>query len=274
MCIRDRYPPALDGPDIYTTLSVPPGLFILSLYDFNKDAHGERENRDRDYRISIRAQSNKRFDDIRNFSALPELAHGRIKDFSGGVYKRFLVRGPVNVTVKLARNNSRNTILPGLMLDLVDELPPPYFHSVSDWQEAQLSSAFWPPPVTVDPAADLLNALDGVRRINPVWWASHSRQYYTSLLRWYDSRPASRDTIYWRHVANCCYGAGLYGRWEDSLRMAGLTPARDIEKALKWDGSYDLRGQGNRITTQYLLQHPEINKQTRRTASTVSNQSH
>ena len=267
----EDYPPAVDGPDIYTTLGVPEGVFILSLYDFNKDAHGEAENRDRDYRISIRAQTAKAFDDLTHFPSQPELEHGRIRDFWGGVYKRFLVRGPVDVTVRLDRNNSRNTILPGMMLDLADELPPPYFHSVSDWQMGQRMPAAWPPPMAADPAGSLLTALEEVRQVNPSWWATHSRRGYLELLRWYDSRPASeRNTAYWRHLGTCCYEAGLSARWEDCLRRAGLTPARDIEHALKWDGSYDLRGQGNRIATEYLDKHPAINKQTRKTAVALS----
>ena len=266
----EAYPQAMEGPSVYTTLSIPNGLFTLSLYDVNYNGHGSGE-RDRDYRISIRTQSNKRFDDISNFASFPELAHGRIQGFWGGVYKRFLVRGPVDLTVEVNRNNSWNTMLPGIMLDLVDETPPPYFGTVASWQQAQDLPAAWPPVPVGDSAARLLDALAGVRRVNPKWWAVNSRADYTALLRWYKTRPnGERSAAYWRHLASCDYGVGQYGDWEDCLHRAGLTPARDIEKALKWDGSYDLRGQGNRITTQYLDKHPEINKQARQTLATAS----
>ena len=261
----EDYPQTMDGPSIYQTVTVPNGLFYLSLYDFNKDGH-DWYNRWRDYRVSIRAHSARSLSDISDFDDQPEMAHGRIRDFWGGVWKRFLVRGPVTLTIKVDRNNLKNTILPAVMLDLVDELPPPYFGTVYAWHQAQLRSVVWPPPGGGDPAARLLALLDGVRRVNSAWWAAHSRRDYLALLRWYNAHPASEhDAAYWRHLATCCYGVGLYPRWEDSLHLAGLTPARDIEHALKWDGSYDLRGQGNRIATDYLNQHPELNKQMRQT---------
>jgi hypothetical protein len=67
------------------------------------------------------------FYDIAEFDRKPELALARASDFYGGVYKRFLVRGPAKLTVQVNRNYSFNTILAGVMLDLVDELPPPYY---------------------------------------------------------------------------------------------------------------------------------------------------
>lgn len=157
------------------------------------------------------------------------------------------------------------------MLDLVDELPPPYFGTAAAWQQAQDLPAAWPPSQEGDPAARLLDALDGVRRVNPAWWAENSRADSTALLRWYETRPAGeRNAAYWRHLASCYYGVGQYPQWEDCLHRAGLTPARDIEHALKWDGSYDLRGQGDRIVANYLTQHPELNKQTRGAAAVLS----
>jgi hypothetical protein len=106
---------------------VPAGLFYLSLYDFNKDGH-EALNRDRDYTISIRQHpAGAALSDIGGFAGEQDLAHGRIVDFWGGVWKRFLVRGPIDLTIELKRNNSLNTVLPTIMLDLVDEEPPPYF---------------------------------------------------------------------------------------------------------------------------------------------------
>ena len=255
------YVQSAEGPDVYETLTVPGGLFFLSLYDVNYNGHQD-SNRFRDYRISIRAHAGASFSDISGFTSQPELAHGRIQGFWGGVYKRFLVRGPLTLTVKVDRNNSWNTMLPGVMLDLVDETPPPYFGTVASWQQAQDLPAAWPPLQAGDSAARLLDALAGVRRVNPKWWAVNSRADYIALLRWYKTRPnGERSTAYWRHLASCDYGVGQYGDWEDCLRRAGLTPARDIEKALKWDGSYDLRGQGNRIVINYLAQHSEVNKQ-------------
>lgn len=62
------------------------------------------------------------------------LKHGGGTQFQGGVWKRFLVRRPQTLTIEVNRNNSKNTILPGVTLDLVDEDPAPYFQTVSQWQ--------------------------------------------------------------------------------------------------------------------------------------------
>ena len=268
----EGYPQTMDGPNIYATLTVPKGLFTLSLYDYNKDAHDWSGNSYRDYRLSVRAHPSQDLPDVGDFAAQPELAHGRIRDFSGGIWKRFLVRGPVRLTVEVSRNTSLNTILPAVMLDLVDELPPPYFSTVYAWHQAQEEPATWPPPVGMgDPAPRLLDALADARLVNPEWWAKNAHRASVLLLRWYATHPpVGRDADYQRRVATCYYGAGLYQPWEDCLRRSGLTPARDIEHALKWDGSYDLRGKGNRIVTSYLTQHPEINKQAEQVSVTAS----
>ena len=37
------------------------------------------------------------------------------------------MRGPTELTIRVARNWSFNTLLAGVMLDPIDERPPPYF---------------------------------------------------------------------------------------------------------------------------------------------------
>ncbi len=81
------------------------------------------------------------FYDIVEFDQKPELAHARIQDFWGGVYKRFLVRGPTKLTVQINRNDSFNTMLSGVMLDLVDELPPPYYCTRQEWESKPAGDA-------------------------------------------------------------------------------------------------------------------------------------
>jgi hypothetical protein len=133
----EEYLMTLDGPHIYFTLRVPEGLFYLSLYDTNKDGHSGN-NRWRDYRLSVRPHAvGQPLNDITGFEQQPELARARIRDFWGGVYKRFLVRGPREITIEVNRNYSYNTILAGVFLDLVDEQPPPYFRSAAQWQALQ-----------------------------------------------------------------------------------------------------------------------------------------
>ena len=125
----EEYPLTLDGPHVYTSIEVPAGWFVLSLYDFNKDGH-IGTNRWRDYRLSLRARPAKYgLETVRGFEEWPELAQGRIHDFRGGVWKRFLVRGPQALTVEVNRNHSFNTVLAGLFLDRLDEQPAPYFGS-------------------------------------------------------------------------------------------------------------------------------------------------
>ena len=115
----EAYPMAHEGPDVYCTLDIPAGLYVMSLYDMNKDGHSP-PNTCRDYYVSIRAHDPKaRMGSLDGFEQQPELAHARIYQFWGGVWKRFLVRGPTQITVKVGRNYSFNTIWAGIMLDLV-----------------------------------------------------------------------------------------------------------------------------------------------------------
>ncbi len=264
----EDYPQAVDGPDIYTTLTVPNGLFTLSLYAYNKDAHGEGGNRFRDYRVSIRPQPNTSLDDISTFETQPELAHKRIRDFCGGVYERFLVRGPMTLTVKLDRNYSRNAILQSVMLDLVDETPPPYFGTVKYWEAAQEEKekqlrqaipfgkiAVFHPATTQKEAADnLLILLDKVQTLNSAWWGKNGRRFYAPLLRWYAkaaTQPGQNNID--KHLASCYYQMGFYQTWEEEQKHLGLTPARDIEKALRWNGISN-NTTGYKAVTEYLAQ--------------------
>lgn len=252
----ETYPMAMEGPNVYQTVRVPPGLYVLSLYFFNRQyADGPG---DRDYRLSVRPQpEGARATSLIDFSSLPEWANGRVVQHYAGVWKRFLVRGPQSLTVEVDRNHSWNTELDGITLDLLDELPPPYFGEVSTWNQAQLHPAVRPQSHGDDPAARLLDALTRVCQDNSRWWTTHSRQDYLALSRWYNSQPAGiHDATYWRHLASCCYGIGLYQRWEDCLRLAGLTPARDVEKALHWNGISD-EGQDYQVVRDYLAVHAE-----------------
>jgi hypothetical protein len=110
------------------------------------------------------------FDFIEFEKEKSELAHTRANDFYGGVYKRFLVRGPAKLTVQVNRNYSFNTILPGVMLDLVDELPPPYFCTRQEWESKppktapeKAASVFFPAGTAAEAAQRLATALNEVR---------------------------------------------------------------------------------------------------------------
>ncbi len=196
----EAYPMWREGPNIYMTLTVPKGLYYLSVYDFNKDGHSP-PNWLRDYRLSIKSHYPGRpVDDLRWMPWEPELAHSRIFNFWSGVWKRFLVRGPNELTIEVNRNNSFNTILPGVMLDLVDEKPAPYFKPVTAWQAEKvkeeveqaklrmepLSTRFAPfvPCKSQANAANVLFALlENVRLTNPAWWAANRSRYYGPLVQ-------------------------------------------------------------------------------------------
>ena len=105
---------ALQGPDVWVTITVPAGLHRVSVYDFNKDGH-DGDNRFRDYLVDVLPYRT----DQKVVQAEAPLAHARLLNFWNGVYESFLVRGPAKYVVRVARNGSRNTILPGVFIDRV-----------------------------------------------------------------------------------------------------------------------------------------------------------
>ncbi len=282
------YPMANEGPDEYCTLTIPDGQFILSVYDHNKDGH-ERDNRLRDFRVSIRPHDpNAPIDALDDFPTQPELSSGRIRDFWGGVWKRFFVQGPLQTTIHVARNHSFTTMISGVTLDLVDERPIPYFQTADEWttlrerraallEESKSIRAQRSAPQT-DPAqaADrLFSEAEAMRAWNPRWWAGQSRPTYMALLRWYHSadRAAVGDSAKPNpRLTTCYYRVGLYESWEQRQRAEKLLPARDIENALRWDEeSYSSEGKGYEIVTKYLAERksatspPQSGKPRRRT---------
>lgn len=246
------------GPDLYVSLRVPAGDFTLSLYDFNKDGHAGN-NRLRDYRFSLRPHpSELPLESIEGFESWPELANGRIRDFWGGVYKRFLVRGPQTLTVQVGRNYSFNTILAGVFLDKVSEEPEPYFapapitlagyRRARRAQRAQSQLAANAPrgeAVTVD----LIWAeLERIERENPRWWATQGRLVYGRLLPWLDharlATSSDRMPQLYARLGTCYYQLAMFGPWEAMQKRRGLTTAREIERGLVWDGHSDSSGAG------------------------------
>jgi hypothetical protein len=266
----EAYPMSKDGPHIYCSLSIPEGLFYLSLYEIDPNGHSTTA-RFRDYQISIRPHPGRTsldqqigktfimrsFYDIEEFDQKPELAHARANDFYGGVYKRFLVRGPAKLTVQVNRNYSFNTILPGVMLDLVDELPPPYFCTRQEWEMKQSkavletsSPTFVPAGTAAEAAQRLATALAEVRFKNEAWWAENKRRFYLPLLRW---QLAETNQTHSPALASSYYQLNLFADWEKQLKAQGLTPAREIEQAIRWDGvTYSCAGMGYQMISDYV----------------------
>lgn len=123
----ETYSMKREGPDVWVTVCVPPGIHRVSLYFFNKDGHDNNHNRFRDYLVELRPWSSKLEDALKT----SPLAQTRVRDFWGGCYKSFIVRGakpaPVQegyftepVTpyyIRISRNYSHNTILQAVMID-------------------------------------------------------------------------------------------------------------------------------------------------------------
>jgi hypothetical protein len=133
---KEVYPMTLDGPHIYATFKVPADTYIVSLYFFNKDGH-EKYNRFRDYTVSIRTM--KMPEQIFEHLGEPNVDAEdyffkskpgdkvRVRDFWGGVYKRFIVKVESNeyITLRIDSNYSFNTIISGIFFDCVPEMKIP-----------------------------------------------------------------------------------------------------------------------------------------------------
>lgn len=381
----EEYPMSLDGPHLYCRLQVPPGRFVLSLYEVNTQGHTWR-NRYRDYRLSIRiptrplqatAQGTVQEGASRDRTAQggkapaaasgaggagaqeplqealqgTEIARGRVSDFWGGVYKRFVVQGPLTLSVEVNRNYSHNTLLSGVLLDQLDEEPAPYFPAISlssfhagppssdqaaanqaalgadlaqqrRWEDpnrierqglALRRQLFQPPraanPGTAPGAASpgqfvqsesageaverLWQALEYWKLRSPGAWARQGRRFYGPLLRWYlqearrtgawapgapasarasqgtasrstasqstvqptapqsASQPTASEQKLWARLGTCYYQMGLYAQWEECQQKRGLRTARQIEKALRWDGKSSSVGRGAQAIAEY-----------------------
>ena len=261
------YSKTLDGPDIFVTLQVPDGDFTLSFYDFNKDGDGaDPNNRMRDYRLSLRSHPlNLALDNIDEFETWPELAKGRIRDFRGGVYKRFLVRGPQAITIRVNRNYSFNTILSGVFLDKLTEEPEPYFPASTQHNSSQKRLAptqtvalkdeegvdFQTEARVVD---DIWRQLERIHQENPVWLAAEGRKIYARLLllleqdRFRQTNNVDSEAV--TRKATCYYQLGLFPQWEALQQQRGLIPARATEKSLSWKGEKTTSGQGRAAILQ------------------------
>lgn len=139
---KEEYPLTLDGPHVYGTFKVPAGQYVVSLYFFNKDGH-TGHNRLRDYVASIR--TTKIPDDLFEMLGKPNAdaeqnyfrsARGdtlRIKDFWGGVYKRFYVEVGKDelVVFRLDASYSFNTIISSVLFDPAEPVDLEHFFDPS-----------------------------------------------------------------------------------------------------------------------------------------------
>ena len=275
----EEYPMSLDGPHVYASIQIPQGWFVLSLYDWNKDGQ-IGSNRWRDYKLSARTHpDNVPLSSLEGFERWPDEVRGRIHDFRGGVWKRFLVRGPQSVTVEVNRHHSFNTILAGLFLDRWEAQPAPYFGTTEDWQgheqeravqrgrlleevyvssrKAQRTQRFAAGNSDGETAQRVWQALQEARLLNPIWHETKARPYYLALLSWC-RKNQNQDAWQRDCVAAGCYQLHLYPQWETEQRAAGLVPARDLELELRWDGVSNYAGRGFQVVSEAVAQRQKL----------------
>lgn len=188
------------------------------------------------------------------------MARARQRDFWGGDWKRFCVRGPQELTVEVNRNYSFNTIMAGVFLDPLDEEPFPYFNLQAGLNEKSDAESLRSSRLKVDlpaneAAENLWAALETARRDDPQWWCSSNRLFYDALGRYYEAARmrTSSDEMgkLWVRLGTCRRARALMDGWEETQRRRGLVPARDIEHAIRWDGRFDDRGAGFESVVAY-----------------------
>jgi hypothetical protein len=247
------YPVWLQGPGLYVTLTIPHGRFILSLYEWDDNAHSG-SNACRDFAISIRRHP--RADSVENdlsFHSEPNLANERVCNFDGGVWKRFLVRGPIDITVRISRNHSLNANFAALALDSIHQYAGPYFSA----HAPSLASLAYNPGLAIPsvrahhPAAlrpslvgadAVLHRLAAARRRsigcfarNMPAFALIAREYAVALSTLRGDPRAERQCR--EALSACLWGTCLFERAEAMEVALGMKPARSIELALKWGGN-------------------------------------
>lgn len=135
-----------EGPDIWIDIKIPDGLHRISLYFLNKDGHDD-ENVCRDYIVDLLPG---KYEDRMQTDGSTACTT-RVHDFYGGVYKRFIAKGPGYYHFYLHKNSSFNTVLTGIF---IDQLAP----DNSDAMQNRLS--FILGPVYSIPLADAVPPAD------------------------------------------------------------------------------------------------------------------
>ncbi len=208
------------GPGLNYDLSVPTGAFVLSMYLVNNDGR-HAGTAERDYSVEVRLGQGTHDAPV----AGPPVAWARAADFDGGVWKRFYVRGPADVSVRLQKLTIPSIKWSAVALDHPTDVPGPYF----SWQAV--------PPLAADtPAGRLAAALRSGPAANPAWWTAEQTRASVLLARWCAAQPPSDQTTLQAAVAD--YHARLFGPCEAAQAALKLRPARDVERSLTWDKAY------------------------------------
>ena len=243
------YPMTEPGPGLDLTVDIPAGDHVLSLFDFNKDGH-TGPNWARDYLVSVRPHpADAALNDVSSFDNQPEWASSRWRDFWGSNWKRFAVRGPQQLTVRVDRNFSYNTMLMGAFVDEISEEPAPYFDAAmppsapGDWHAKNGAER------PTDALAEALwGELDKAKAADVLWWSANNRLFYEALLRYYqpalERTDAAQTDALWRRIGTCDYVLCQYPQWEAAQEKRGLVSARTVDLALRFDPKIDSYGRG------------------------------
>ena len=237
------------GPGMDLTLQIPAGDHVLSLFNFNKDGH-TGPNWARDYLVSVRPHpAQDALNDVSSFEAQPEWATSRWRDFWGSNWKRFAVRGPQQLTVRVDRNHSYNTMLMGAFVDEISEEPAPYFDAATPPSAPGEWHARAGAQRPTDALAEALwGELDRAKADDVLWWSANNRLFYEALLRHYqpalERTDAAQSDALWRRIGTCDYALCLYPQWEAAQQKRGLVPARTVDLALRFDAKVNSYGRG------------------------------
>jgi hypothetical protein len=246
--INDGNHPKFWSPKLYEDVSIPSGGFVLSMYFCNNDGR-KGGNAGRDYKIELRsgrgtATEGTPNSDLRFKAAVvpgPPVAQARVNKFDNGVWKRFYVKGPADISVSVDKLSRAGVKWSAIMLDQPDDMPSPYF----GWQ-------FSLPVLSTDTAAGkLAQALrDGAQKY-PNWWAVNQTRAAVQLARWCEAQPKEGQNLVIASVAD--YQARLFDACESAQSGLDLRTARDIEKSLKYDPKWpDSSGQEARDLAAYV----------------------
>ena len=164
----EDYPNTFEGPDVWVTVTVPAGIHRVSLYDTNENSHiGEDSHRD--YMVDLLPYRAK----IEDAALLQPLAHARIHEFWNGYYTRFIVHGPSQYYIRIAKNGSKNALVAGVFIDKL--LGPP--SSFDKMPMAFMSIIHYDPPNPDVPKGNLSSSA-AITTTRTLWSALDSE--YTS----------------------------------------------------------------------------------------------
>jgi sugar lactone lactonase YvrE len=237
---KEVYPLTHEGPGIYIDLELPKGAWYVSFYFMNKDGH-EGNNRWRDYLLTLKPICKTEAE----FAQAPTLSRSRVRDFWGGVYKRFVVAGDRKYTLQIHPNWSFNTIVSGVFFDPVIDppdgkwggdpfnLPIPRILKAINAVDAGGLRNYWRGKESDANygVVTTFGSLEQWRFKDPVGWATHARRDYLVLLRTMekDLKPSGMWPEVWERVkAECCNQVRLFERRDELYARKPVIPSTKL----------------------------------------------